>query len=96
MSPFLRVLLGIVGVACVAGSLSLVWYSMTAMRIVIYWIGEERVLGARNVYVQPDGSKLLTNPAAMARVMMLIWALGGVLAVAGGILLRKSSRRRRS
>jgi len=60
------------------------------MSIVIHWIGEERVLGGQNVLLQPDGSKLLTNPGAMAKIAVLIWGVGACQLLAGGYLAWKS------
>lgn len=50
------------GLVGIAGAISLIWCSQDAMLVLIHWLGEERSLGAQNVIVQPNGSKLLTNP----------------------------------
>ena len=82
------------GVVSVAGALTLLWGSQDLMSVVIHWIGEERVLGPENVLVRPDGGKLLTNPTAMARVVLLIWGVGVSQVIAGGFLLWKSVKPR--
>jgi hypothetical protein len=87
-------LLGIAtGIASVVGAIMLIWGSEDAMLVVIHWLGEERALGPQNVIVQPNGSKLLTNPGAMARWVMLIWTVGLSQLIAGLHLLWSSSMR---
>ena len=62
-------LLGIaLGTASVVGAIILNLGSQDAMRVVIHWLGEERALGPQNVIVQPNGSKLLTNPSCDGEV----------------------------
>ncbi len=89
-----RVVLRIAGVVaaigCIVGSVILLALSDDAMPVLIHWIGEERVLGSQNVYHNPDGSVLLTNPGAMAKVVLMIWGIGLSQAIAGGFLLWKS------
>jgi hypothetical protein len=77
--------------ASVVGAIILIWGSQDTMLVVIHWLGEERALGPQNVIVQPNGSKLLTNPSAMARWTMLIWTVGLSQIVAGLNLLWTSS-----
>jgi hypothetical protein len=87
-----------IGLVSLVGAISLIWGSQDAMRVLIHWVGEERALGSPNVVVQPDGSKLLTNPSAMARWVMVIWAVGLSQIVAGLHLLwtsKQSLRHRR-
>ena len=74
-----------------AGAIILIWGSQDAMLVLVRWLGEEKALGAQNVIVQPNGSKLLTNPSAMARWMMLIWTVGLCQIVAGLHLVWTSS-----
>jgi hypothetical protein len=69
--------------ASVVGAIILIWGSQDAMLVLIHWLGEERALGPQNVIVQPNGSKLLTNPSAMARWVMLIWTVGLCQIIAG-------------
>jgi hypothetical protein len=80
----------ITGLLSIAGAVILIWGSQDAMLVVIHWIGEERVLGQQNVLLQPDGSKLLTNPGAMAKIAVLIWVVGLSQGIAGGFLIWKS------
>jgi hypothetical protein len=70
-----------------AGAIILIWGSQDAMLVLIHWLGEERALGPQNVIIQPDGSKLLTNPSAMANWVMMIWTVGASQIVAGLNLL---------
>jgi hypothetical protein len=84
------------GLACVLGAIVLIWGSQDAMLVLIHWIGEERALGPQSVIRNPDGSTLLTNPSAMARWMMPIWAVGFAQVVAGLHLLWSSVKRWRN
>jgi len=87
-------LLGVVtGVLTLAGALTLLWGSTDAMAVLIHWVGEERALGPRSVIRQPGGGTLLTNPSAMMRWVLLIWAVGFSQAVAGVFLIGRSFKR---
>jgi hypothetical protein len=77
--------------ASVVGAIILIWCSQDAMLVLVHWLGEERALGPQNVIVQPNGSKLLTNPSAMTRWVMLIWTVGLCQIVAGLHLVWTSS-----
>ena len=89
-------ILGIfVGTLSIVGALILLWGSQDAMLVAIHWIGEERVLGPQNVLLQPDGSKLLTNPGAMMRVILLVWIVGLSQVIAGSSLVWQSVNRGR-
>jgi hypothetical protein len=57
------------------GGVTILYFSEILMLRLINIIGEERALGAENVYVQPDGSKLLTNPGAIGCWTLPFWQL---------------------
>ncbi|GAC1447460.1 MAG: hypothetical protein NVSMB9_29640 [Isosphaeraceae bacterium] len=82
----------ITGVASIVGGVILVWGSQDAMLVLIHWIGEGRILGPQNVLLQPDGSKLLTNPSAMAKITILLWGVGASHVIAGGFLFWKCTQ----
>lgn len=56
--------------------LATLWWSSDLMRWLIWLVGEEYALGARNVIRLENGSTLLTNPSAMVRGMIPFWCLG--------------------
>jgi len=53
-------------------------------------IGPERALGASNVWHEPDGSVLMTNPGAMLFWCLPFLALGIFLVVVAAKILRRS------
>jgi hypothetical protein len=85
----------IMGTVSIVGALILMWGSQDVMLVAIHWIGEERVLGQQNVIRQSDGSKLLTNPSAMARVIFLVWFVSLSHLIAGSYLFWQSVKKSR-
>jgi hypothetical protein len=92
LGPSITALGVIPGLMSLVGGLALLWGSQDAMLMLIHWVGEERALGTQNVIPQPDGGKLLTNPGAMFRWMVLIWAVGASQVIAGGYILWRGVR----
>jgi hypothetical protein len=81
----------VVGIfAVLLGAYVVVTFQAWGVRL-IDWIGPERALGAPNVRREPDGSVLMTNPAAM-----LFWSVPflvvGVVIIAMGVKALRRSR----
>lgn len=65
----------ITGFLTVLGGVVLLWGINDVLIILLHWVGEEWALGPQNVIRDPDGRILLTNPSAMARWSIPIWAV---------------------
>lgn len=71
----------------IVGGLATLWWSGDLMTFLIHLVGEERALGAENVIVTADGSKLLTNPGAMMLWTLPFLVFGAVQLLAAGTLV---------
>ena len=99
LTPPSAVLAGLVcgqAVLLLTAGLATFWWSEDLMIWLIHRVGEDRALGAGNVVRQPGGGLLLTNPGAMVRWTLPIWAWGVVQIGAAGTLLGLWADRRRS
>lgn len=62
--------------ALLAAGVATLWWSEELMLWLIHMVGEEHALGAANVIHLENGGQLLTNPGAMMRWTIPVWALG--------------------
>jgi hypothetical protein len=62
----------------ISAGIATLWWSSELMRFLIYLVGEERALGAKNVIHLEGGRKLLTNPGAMFLWVLPLFLLGFV------------------
>lgn len=50
-------------------------------------LGVKTIVGSENVYYQPDGSYIYTNPEAMARWIFCAAGVGFLVAAGGGVMI---------
>jgi len=55
-------------------------------------LGIETLVGRENVFYEPDGSYMFTNPSAMVRWIVSVSVIGVALACGGGWFLFRSRR----
>ena len=65
----------VAGLLTILGGLVTLWGEQDVLSILLYWVGEEWALGTQNVIRDADGRVFLTNPGAMMRWAILIWAV---------------------
>jgi len=84
--------------ALLAAGAATLWWSGDLMRWLIWLIGEERALGARNVIRLENGATYLTNPTGMIKWSLPFWFLGflqitAALTLVGLWVGRRTARR---
>ena len=82
-------------VTLLASGLATLWWSEDLMRWLIWRIGEERVLGVRNVVRSEGGGTLLTNPVGMISWSIPFWVLG-ILQISSSFAMLWLCNRRRT
>ncbi len=74
------------GCFLIVSGVAVLWWSQDLMIWLIHVVGEETALGAKNVYRNPDGTVLLTNPGGMMLWALPFW-IPGLAAIVAGVTL---------